>query len=78
MERYVKSIDNISLDDVQIPRLPQSKLYLKIIDILFFIEDTNIPIRLDNIEAIIKANHIFNNLILVSKPEVIKAFLKFV
>jgi len=31
MERYVKSIDNVSLDEVQVPRLLQLKSYLKII-----------------------------------------------
>ena len=76
MERYVKSIENVKLDNVQILRLPQSKLYLKIIGILYFMKDTDTPIRSDNIKAIIKANHIFNNLILISKPRVIKAFSK--
>ena len=31
MERYVKSIDNVSLDEIQVPRLLQLKSYLKII-----------------------------------------------
>ena len=76
MERYVKSIENVKLDNVQILKLPQSKLYLKIIGILYFMKDTDTPIRSDNIEAIIKANHIFNNLTLISKPSVIKASSK--
>ena len=36
-------------------------------------EGTNTPIRSDNIKVIIKANHIFNDLSLTSKPRVIKA-----
>jgi len=76
MKRYVKSIDNISLDNVQILRLLQSKSYLKIIGIPFFIEGTNTPIRSDNIKAIIKANHIFNDLTLMLKLRVIKASSK--
>jgi len=36
-------------------------------------EGTNTSIRSDNIEAIIKANHIFNDLLLVVKLRVIKA-----
>ena len=69
----MKNIENIRSDDVQVLRLPQSKSYLKIIKIPYFIEGTNISIRLDNIEAIIKANHIFNDLSLIAKPKVIKA-----
>ena len=76
IERYMKSINNVSSDNVQIPQLPQLKLCLKIISILFFIEDTNTPIMLDNIKAIIKASHIFNDLTLTSKSRVIKAFPK--
>ena len=40
-------------------------------------ESTNTPIRSDNIETLIKANHIFNNLTLVLKLRVIKASSKF-
>jgi len=36
-------------------------------------ENTNVPITLNFIELIIKSNHIFNNLLLVSKPWIIKA-----
>ena len=35
MERYIKSIEGINQSDVLTPRLPQSKLYLKITDISF-------------------------------------------
>ena len=76
MERYVKSIENVKLDNVQILKLSQSKLYLKIIGILYFMKGTDTPIRSDDIKAIIKANHIFNNLTLISKPRVIKASSK--
>jgi len=76
MKRYVNSIDNISSDNVQVLRLSQSKLYLKIIGIPFFMEGTNTPIRSDNIETIIKAKHIFNNLTLMLRLRVIKAFPK--
>jgi len=36
-------------------------------------EKTNVSITSDFVESIIKANHIFNNLSLTSKPYVIKA-----
>ena len=62
------NVENVNLEYIEAPRLPQLKFYLKIIDIPYFIENTNISIILDFIESIIKSNHIFNNLSLVSKP----------
>ena len=53
-------------------RLPQSKLYLKIVGILFISKKTNNQILSDEIEDILKNNHIFNNIILTLKPCVIK------
>ena len=55
--------------------LPQSKSYLKIIDILYIMENTNMPINSSIVESIIKNTHIFND-VLVSKPQVIKMSLK--
>jgi len=76
IERYVKNINNIKLNQVEAPRLPQLKSYLKIIGIPYFLEDANSPITADVVEKIIKDNHIFNNVILVSRPRVIKISLK--
>ena len=39
-------------------------------------ENTNVSITPDFIESVIKTNHIFNNLALISKPCVIKALPK--
>ena len=47
-------------------------MYLKIISIPYFREDTNTPIILDVVKEIIKKNHTFNNIILVSRPCIIK------
>ena len=76
IENYVKNVENVNLEYIEAPRLPQLKFYVKIIGIPYFIENTNISIMLDFIESIIKSNHIFNNLSLVSKPQVIKALSK--
>jgi len=73
MKRYVKNIENIILDNIQVLRLPQSKSFLKIIGIPYFVKDTNSSITSDNIKLIIKANYIFNNLTLTSEPRIIKA-----
>ena len=69
-------MENVNFEDIKFPRLPQSKSYLKIIGILFYIENTNIPISSDFVESVIKFNHIFNNLLLASKLQVIKVLPK--
>jgi len=53
IERYVKNINNIESNQVEAPRLPQSKSYLKIIIIPYILEDANSPITAD----IVKKNH---------------------
>ena len=39
-------------------------------------KDTNIPITADVVEKIIKDNHIFNNVVLASRPKIIKVLPK--
>jgi len=62
--------------DIILSQLPQSKSYLKILDIPYFIEGTNIPIISSIVENIIKITHIFNDICLVSKLHIIKALPK--
>ena len=73
INNYVKNSNNINSLQVDEPRLPKSKSYLKITGIPFF-SHSNSQERLisDDIEAILKQNHIFNNISLTSKPSVIK------
>jgi len=40
IKRYIRNVNNIELNQVETLRLSQSKLYLKIIGIPYFIEDT--------------------------------------
>jgi len=76
IENFVKNVKNINSEDIELPRLPQLKSYLKIIDIPYLIENSNITISLDFVEMIIKSNHIFNNLSLMLKLQVIKVLSK--
>ena len=76
IERYIKNVKNIKSNQVETLKLPQSKSYLKIIGILYLMEDTNISISTDIVENIIKKNHIFNDIILALRPKVIKIFSK--
>ena len=57
---------------VKSPRLPQSKLFLKIISTSYLKEDTNKLIIANVVKKIIKDNHIFNNVVLALRPRVIK------
>ena len=43
----------------------------------YLIENTNTPILLNIVETIIKSNHIFNNIIIASKPRIIKVSSKY-
>jgi len=66
IENYIKNIDVVDSNNVMSPRLPQSKLYLKILGIPYLIEDTNILITTDVVERIPQSTHIFNDIVLVS------------
>ena len=68
IENYIKNTNYIKVDNVKVPQLSQLKSYLKIIDILYFVENTNTPIIANVVEVIIKKNHIFNNIALALRP----------
>ena len=76
IENYVINANCINTDGVEVPRLPQSKFYLKIIDILYLQKNTNISLTLKVVKDIIKKNYIFNNIALASRPHIIKVFPK--
>jgi len=72
IKKYVKNLNNINAEKVKVPHLPQSKLYLKIIDIFYLLENTNTPILVDVVKSIIKSNYIFNNIVIVLRLCIIK------
>jgi len=73
IDNYVKNLNDINLLQVDEPCLPKSKSYLKITGIPFFPHaNSQEKLTLDNIEVILKQNHIFDNIFLASKPRVIK------
>ena len=76
IEKYIKSVSCVDIDQVQSPWLPQSKLYLKIVSILYLSEVTNSQITSEDIERVLKNTHIFNNVVLASKSRIIKVLLK--
>ena len=76
IEKYMKNSYSVNVSNVDFPRLLQFKSYLKIISIPYISEISNLHITSDEIKSIIKVNHIFNNIVLVSKPRIIKVLLK--
>ena len=73
INNYIKSLDNINSLQVDEPYHPKSKSYLKIIGIPFFPHaNSQERLTLNDIEMILKQNHIFDNISLASKPRMIK------
>jgi len=77
IKRYVKNINNIEANQMKVSRLPQLKSFLKIIGIPYLMEDTYLLMTADMVKKIMKENHIFNNIILVSRLRVITVLPKF-
>jgi len=72
IEKYVKNSLPSDVENISLPRLLQSKSYLKIIGILYISEKTNNQISLDDIKNVLKNNHLFNDIVLASKLHIIK------
>ena len=72
IEKYVKNSLPSDVENISLLRLPQLKSYLKIIGIPYISEKTNNQISLDDIKNVLKNNHLFNDIVLVSKPYIIK------
>jgi len=63
-------------DSITSPRLLQFKSYLKIVGIPYFVNKSNTCVTSEDIKRILKNNYISNNIVLVSKPRIIKVFPK--
>ena len=64
-------MQNINSSLIESPRLPKSKSYMKIIGLPYKINQD--VISSDFIEGVLKETHLFNGVVLASKPCVIKA-----
>ena len=77
IDQYIKKSEDINELQVEEPRLPQSKSYLKIIGIpLFPNSRTQERLNASNVETILKQNQIFDDIKLASRPRVIKVLPK--
>ena len=73
IDQYIKNSNKVNALQVEEPRLPKFKSYLKIIGISYY-PHSNFQERLtsSNIEVVLKQNQIFDNISLASKHWVIK------
>ena len=71
IERYVKSIEGIGLNEVAAPQLPQSKSYLKITGIPYM-QPSGLAITSEDITNYLKNSDLFKGTTLAAKPHVIK------
>ena len=78
IDNYVKNSNDVNSLQVEDTCLPMSKLYLKITGIPYFpyADNHQTKLTLNDIEIILKQNHIFDNISLASKLRVIKVSLK--
>ena len=71
IEKYLKNVQNINLDSIESPHLSKSKSYMKIVGLPYSSElGVMTP---DIIEGVLKDSHLFKDMILASKPHIIKA-----
>lgn len=67
IKKVLKEFENINQDLIKSSHLLQSKLYLKILDLPYYLENTNNSITSELVKGIIKKFHIFNDITPTSK-----------
>ena len=69
IDQYIKNSNDVNTLQIEEPRLPKSKLYLKIIGIPYYLySNSQERLTSNDIEMILKQNQIFDNISLASKP----------
>jgi len=66
IEKYLKNIKNVDPNSIKSPCLPKFKLYMKIIELPYKINQG--VITPDFIEGVLKDMHLFKDVVLASKP----------
>ena len=72
IKNYINVFNVIDSDDIISLRLPQFKLYLKILSIPYYMKDTNLPIITNIVKRVLQTTYIFNDIVLTSHPHIIK------
>jgi len=68
IEKAIKNSKKINKDSVKSPCLPQSKSYLKILGLPYFVKNTNEPITSQIVKEVLKKSHIFKDIKFSLKP----------
>ena len=77
IDQYIKNSNEVNALQVEEPRLPKSKSYLKIIGIPYYPHNNSQECLISSdIETILKQNQIFDNISLAFKLWVIKVLSK--
>ena len=76
VEMYVKNLNNIDLENIMSLQLSLFKSYLKILEVPYFLENTNLLITSNVVKEVIKKSHIFNDVFLALHPQIIKTSSK--
>jgi len=71
--KIIKNTTNINSKFIKNFHLPKSKLYLKIVGLSYYVKTTNTLVIPFLAKEVLKNTHIFNDIIIVSKPYIIKA-----
>ena len=71
IKKYVKNIQSINLDLIESSHLSKSKLYLKIVRLSYMMKQGIITPNI--IKGVLKKLHLFKDVMLASKPCIIKA-----
>lgn len=77
IENYIKNINMINSNKIMSLKLPQSKSYLKILDISYYIKNMNLFITTNIIERVLQITYISNDIVLTSYSYIIKVSPKF-
>jgi len=70
IKKYLKNLENITDND---NCLPQSKSYLKILEVPYYGNNTSNPISVTQVEEIIMHNAMFNDITPAAHPQIIRA-----
>ena len=76
VEMYVKNLNNIDSENIMSLQLSLFKSYLKILEVRYFLENTNLLITSNVVKEVIKKSHIFNDVVLALHPQIIKTSSK--
>jgi len=76
IEKYVKKLNNVNTTKLHIEEQLRDLCFCDSNNFPnYFIEDTELSITPDIIKSVIKSTYIFNDIVLISYPQVIKASL---